>query len=116
MPILHQRNPWKFWLSGSGSAALVAVFLYSSTYPSLYAGGDSKATQKADTTTTEKAEKLSGEDLYAINCNRCHAERSPREWTPSQWKTLIMHMRIRANIPADQAREILKYMQEQSGN
>ena len=92
--------------------------LYAITYPSLYAGGDGKAPQKADTASCDspKAEKLSGEDLYAINCNRCHSERYPREWTPSQWKTLILHMRVRANLPADQAREILKYMQEQSGN
>ena len=119
MPILHQRSPWKFWFSGSGGAILIAAVLYATTYPSLYAGGDSKATQKTDTTAAsaaEPAQKLTGEDLYAINCNRCHAERYPREWTPQEWRTLILHMRVRANIPADQAREILKYMQEQSGN
>jgi len=98
---------------------MIAVIFYALTYPSLYAGGDGKATTNAATTaanTPAQAQKLSGEDLYAINCNRCHAERSPREWTPSQWKTLMTHMRVRANLPADQAREILKYMQEQSGN
>ena len=94
----------------------MALLLYTTTYPSLYAGGTGKADQKTDTTTVEPAGKLSGEDLYAINCSRCHAERYPREWTPNQWKTLILHMRVRANLPAAQAREILKYMQEQSGN
>ncbi len=118
MPSLHQSNAWKFWLSRSGGAALIAAIFYAITFPSLYAGGDGKSEPKANATpgNTEKAQKLSGEDLYAINCNRCHSERYPREWTPSQWKTLILHMRVRANLPADQAREILKYMQEQSGN
>jgi len=124
MPSLNHRNAWKLWLSRSGGAALIAVIFSAIPYPSLYAGGggDGKATTAPTTTGTTaattpvQAQKLSGEDLYAINCNRCHAERSPREWTPNQWKTLMMHMRIRANIPADQAREILKYMQEQSGN
>ena len=59
--------------------------------------------------------KLTGEQLYAINCNRCHSERYPTERTEAQWKTLMLHMRVRANLPADQAKAILKYMQEECG-
>ena len=33
-----------------------------------------------------------------------------------RWKTLMTHMRVRANIPAAQAKQILKYLQEDSGN
>jgi len=119
MSSLHRRSAWKLWLSGSGGAILIAAILYASTYPSsLYAGGDGKSEQKSDTSVSNpvKAQKLSGEDLYTIHCSRCHSQRYPKEWTPGQWKTLMMHMRVRANLPADQAREILKYMQEQSGN
>jgi mono/diheme cytochrome c family protein len=61
-------------------------------------------------------EKLTGAELYQVNCNRCHAERYPTEFTPAQWKTVMIHMRVRANLPAAQAREILKYLQEDSGN
>ena len=60
--------------------------------------------------------KLTGAELYAINCNRCHPERYPTEFNSAQWKTIITHMRVRANLPAKQAREILKYMQEEAGN
>ena len=60
--------------------------------------------------------KLTGAELYAINCNRCHTERYPTEFTSTQWKTIMIHMRVRANLPAAQAREILKYLQEDSGN
>jgi len=81
---------------------------------------DAKA---ADPTTksTEPAKKvvkkkLTGAQLYAVNCNRCHAERYPTEYTTAQWKTIMIHMRVRANLPAAQAREILKYLQEDSGN
>lgn len=63
-----------------------------------------------------KETKLTGAELYSINCNRCHSERYPTEWTSAQWKTLLTHMRVRANLPADQAKEILKYLQENSGN
>lgn len=54
---------------------------------------------------------LTGEQLYAINCSRCHTERYPTERTDAQWKTLMMHMQVRANLPPEQARKILKYME-----
>jgi mono/diheme cytochrome c family protein len=64
-----------------------------------------------------ESQKLpTGAELYAVNCNRCHAERYPPEWNPSQWKTILTHMRVRANIPAEQARTILKYLQENAGS
>ena len=60
--------------------------------------------------------KLTGAELYAINCNRCHQERYPTEFTAAQWQTLILHMRVRANLPAAQIKEIVKYMKEEAGN
>ncbi len=59
--------------------------------------------------------QLSGAELYSIHCNRCHPERYPTERTAAQWKTILMHMRVRANLPAAQARTILKYLQDNSG-
>ncbi len=59
--------------------------------------------------------KLSGAELYSMHCNRCHPERYPTERTAAQWKTILLHMRVRANLPAEQAREILKYLQDNSG-
>jgi len=58
---------------------------------------------------------LTGAELYAVHCNRCHPERFAPERTPEQWKTIVTHMRVRANLPAAQAREIMKFLQENSG-
>jgi hypothetical protein len=62
------------------------------------------------------AKKLTGAELYAINCNRCHPERYATEFTTAQWQTIMLHMRVRANLPAAQAREILKFLKEDAGN
>ena len=70
--------------------------------------------KKTDQKTVPK--KLTGADLYAINCARCHPERYATEFTSAQWKTIMLHMRVRANLPAAQAKVILKYLQEDSGN
>ena len=60
--------------------------------------------------------KLTGAELYAINCNRCHPERYATEFTTAQWQTIMLHMRVRANLPAAQAKEILKFLKEDAGN
>lgn len=58
---------------------------------------------------------LTGAELYSINCNRCHQERYPTERTGAQWRTIMLHMQVRANIPVSQSRLILQYLQENSG-
>lgn len=77
----------------------------------------SAADAKADKTPqkTEKKTQYSGAELYAMHCNRCHPERYATERTAGQWKTLLLHMRIRANLPSGQAKAILKFLQEDSG-
>ena len=59
---------------------------------------------------------LSGAELYAINCNRCHPERSAVERNAAEWQTILLHMRVRANLPAAQAGAILDYLQANSGS
>ena len=82
---------------------------------------DNKAESKPETKPDPKPEKkpakkkLTGAELYQINCNRCHPERYPTEFNSAQWKTIMLHMRVRANLPAEQAKAVLKYLQEDSG-
>lgn len=59
--------------------------------------------------------QLTGAELYSIHCNRCHPERYPTERTGAQWKTIMLHMQVRANIPVSQSRLILQYLQDNSG-
>jgi len=66
--------------------------------------------------TSKKTKKeVTGAELYAIHCNRCHPERYAPERTDVQWKTILTHMRVRVNLPAQQAQSILKFLQEDSG-
>jgi len=73
---------------------------------------------KVDSTNSVKVAvkyQLTGAELYSINCNRCHQERYPTERTGAQWKTIMLHMQVRANIPVSQAKLILQYLQDNSG-
>jgi mono/diheme cytochrome c family protein len=78
------------------------------------------STNSASADTTAKQAKtapkqLTGAELYSMHCARCHPERYPNERTSAQWKTVAMHMRVRANLPAEQFRKVLKYLQDNSG-
>ena len=86
------------------------------TTPKVAVKEGGKATPKAAAKPVAKAKKLSGSELYAIHCNRCHPERYPTEFTAPQWKTIGTHMRVRANLPAVQIKEIIKYLQEEAGS
>lgn len=82
-------------------------------------GRPAAAASSSDASSAPKAEilkPLTGAELYAINCNRCHPGRSPIERRAAEWKTILTHMRVRANLPATQARAILQYLQENSGS
>ena len=116
--------------AGVGVAMIAGLIFLASA--DTYAAGDTNApaataavTQAKDSQTPAKPDKktepkpkreLSGAELYAIHCNRCHAERYPAEFTDGQWKTLMTHMRVRANLPAKQAKLILEYLQDESGH
>jgi mono/diheme cytochrome c family protein len=92
------------------SIAVIAAAICSVSIPLAEAGPPTAPEKPAEKKT------LSGAELYAISCSRCHQERYPTEFTSAQWKTIMTHMRVRANLPAAQAREILKYLQEDAGN
>jgi hypothetical protein len=99
--------------------SIISAFLLATT---LTAGEDPKP--KKDTpkeSAPKKAEKkppkkLTGAELYALHCNRCHPERYASERTADQWKTILLHMRTRASLPAEQAKAILQFLQEDSGH
>ena len=106
------------WRRSAVLAALAAaVFLVSLAGVSAADAKSDKETKpdKKAATKTEKKAQYTGAELYAMHCNRCHPERYATERTGAQWKTIMMHMRVRANLPAEQAKAILKFLQEDSG-
>ena len=54
----------------------------------------------------------SGSIFWGQNCARCHNVRGFNEFNDAQWDVIVRHMRIIGNLPGDQARAILKFLQE----
>jgi hypothetical protein len=109
MKVVNRLGSFKPRILAGIGFVVIAVSVDTMRSPAVYAGPETAPEKPAE------KKSLSGADLYAIHCNRCHSERYATEFTAAHWKTIMMHMRVRANLTAEQAREVLKYLQEDSG-
>ena len=62
------------------------------------------------TGTAPSAAEKSGAQLWAENCVRCHNIRSPSNYSPAQWEVVMTHMRVRANLTAEEHKKILEFL------
>lgn len=49
-----------------------------------------------------------GEQVFAVNCSRCH--QAPMSLSPRVTGTVIMHMRMRARLSSEDESALLKYL------
>ena len=49
-----------------------------------------------------------GERKFNANCGRCHS--FPQQLSPSITGTVVRHMRVRANLSAEDEKDILRYL------
>ncbi len=58
----------------------------------------------------ESRRQIDPDDAYKNNCMRCHT--STPQYSPRMTKTIVEHMRIRANLTEEESQAILKYLTE----
>ena len=57
------------------------------------------------------SEPLSGAELINNNCARCHNSRPVQEFSISEWKVIMPHMREKAHLTGAEVQAILKFME-----
>jgi mono/diheme cytochrome c family protein len=67
-------------------------------------------TRQSDDQQLAQSTQKSGVQLWADNCARCHNIRPPDSYSDAQWDVAVLHMRIRANLAAEDARAIVDYL------
>lgn len=61
----------------------------------------------------ERAAMLEGKpgvQLWGENCMRCHNTPSPADFNDTDWSTIEMHMRVRANLTTDESKKIFEFI------
>lgn len=85
------------------SAALLNCALAQSpTQPSKASNTSAKAQPKANT------QPDVGQRKFDANCSRCHS--APEQLSPRLTGTVVRHMRVRANLSAQDERDILRFL------
>lgn len=66
-------------------------------------------TEVVDSDEEFKLEK-SGAQLWGEVCNRCHIAPSPSDYNDTDWETISLHMRVRANLTEKESNKILEFL------
>lgn len=77
---------------------IIAVIMY----PGLANAADDK---------TKAGDINRGAQQWANNCSRCHNMRDPKEFRDDLWAPVVLHMRVRAGLTGQQARDITAFLQ-----
>jgi hypothetical protein len=64
-------------------------------------------------TGTDAGERT-GVQTWSENCGHCHNVRAAESYSPAQWDVVMLHMRVRANLTAQEHAAILEFLQSAS--
>ena len=53
-----------------------------------------------------------GAKTWADTCARCHNMRDPKSLRDDQWSAAVAHMRVRAGLTAEEAANVLVFLQQ----
>lgn len=59
---------------------------------------------------TEFKLEKSGAQLWGETCNRCHIAPSPSDYNDTDWETISLHMRVRANLTEHESKKIEEFL------
>jgi hypothetical protein len=52
-----------------------------------------------------------GSELWGENCIRCHNAPSSADFSDTQWETIGMHMKLRANLTDEEIKKVVAFLQ-----
>lgn len=59
---------------------------------------------------TQMVTAKTGTQLWGENCIRCHNAPPSSDYSPAQWETIGMHMKLRANLTDDETNKIVAFL------
>jgi hypothetical protein len=66
------------------------------------------STDKSGTSQVQVAK--AGARLWAENCAHCHSSRPPTAYSDGEWDVVMLHMRVRGNLTAEEHRKIAEFL------
>lgn len=88
------------------SIGLVSIVLFSGFAAPVNAGEQKMAKQEQSV----KGDFARGARLWSETCSSCHNMRDPKDFSDKGWELIVQHMRLRANLNGQEARDILEFL------
>jgi hypothetical protein len=110
-----RRNRFFVVVSIVGMLAVVAWM------PGCHGGGTHMSTQPSSSSVPPTTQPImanlfapppakGGAQLWAENCTRCHNAPPPDRYSDAQWDVIVQHMRMRANLTGQEAKQIAEFL------
>lgn len=106
---MKQKWTWFFAATSSIGLAVLALAIAGCSTAALSKGGNADDSGKPAVAAAKPA-RTGGAELWGRNCGHCHNIRSPASYSDAQWEVVMLHMRVRANLTADEHKEILAFL------
>lgn len=90
----------------------VFLSLFSPALPLALALGARAHAETPATMPGDPGQFARGVKVWANNCASCHNPRSASDLRDDPWRVVVAHMRIRADLTGQEARDVLKFLQE----
>lgn len=88
---------------------LFAGFITAATVSTLFLS-PALAADKSMNNAPDPMQIARGAKAWPYVCNRCHNLRDPKELSDNGWTVTVTHMRVRANLPGQLARDIAAFL------
>lgn len=89
-------------------AECAAVLSLSTAFAQMHPATRPPKHQAATQTSAANNNHNIGERKFQENCSRCHT--APEQLSPRITGTIVMHMRVRASLSDEDAKDILRYL------
>lgn len=99
-----RRGSPGFSIIGLVAAVALICNAAAQTHPANHAKPKHTASQAA----APQMSQSPGERKFQENCSRCHT--TPEQLSPRIAGTIVMHMRVRASLSAQDAQDIMRYL------
>jgi nitrate/TMAO reductase-like tetraheme cytochrome c subunit len=90
------------------AGVMVAILLLVLLNWDAWAQPQEKAQTSSEDTSVNNG--LSGQELWSMNCRRCHNLQPSTMYSDAQWDVILHHMRVRANLTGEDHRAILEFL------
>ncbi len=100
-----------FVVVGAGLLATFPAIFGCHNAPATVETSETQAVQgKPEDRVVEIDRSKGGARVWVENCMRCHNLRGPQERSDREWDIIVHHMRVRANLTAEEHRLIRQFL------